>query len=400
MARHNRGTKLSAFCLLLGLASSALASQAITVYGLKSASNYHAKSQGPKRYYLQVATFRNKNNASRYQSAIKRKTAYPVKLHQTQAQSMWVVVIGPIDSDAKLRQTASRLMQSPPTVKPQTVHANKNQALSSSTVKVMPISAKGNQQDIMGTWDPGKGKATPSPIEPSGTCDNCLRNWFIGGDIGYSSPSMNGDSIFNGTVLPYPFNYDHYNDANPGSGVLLSFLAGYRWETMGTWFPHYSAAFRYRHYFQNTLDGDVVQFSIPAFNNYRYSLDFSSDVFSFLFKTNIYQWNDWVSPYVSASLGVAYNRVKKYRESAKSGVIARVSPAFGKNHNTSLTYSFGLGLDLMMNQFWTVSLGYEYEDLRKYSTANGTGLWSQQALSFGSAHSNNAVLSVTYQLPA
>jgi opacity protein-like surface antigen len=224
--------------------------------------------------------------------------------------------------------------------------------------------------------------------------------WFLGGAGSWVWPNLNQSSttVVNGSSASPPSNLDSYSIHNPNSTGDVSLYGGYRFDKFNSVFPSYSLAFRFQHLVSTQLNGMIQQYSLPAFTNYNYSLNVSSDIFSVEGKVDVYQFGRF-SPYVSVGIGLASTSVSGYNEQAVAGIIPRISPAYGDHTANNFMFDAGLGFDYQMTQQFWASLGYEYSNLGKIRTNSGTSTWANQSLSFGTLTNQAILLGLFYQLP-
>lgn len=224
--------------------------------------------------------------------------------------------------------------------------------------------------------------------------------WFIGLSGGWVWPqlSKSNTSVNNGNSAPPPNNLDAYSIHNPNSTDAFSLYVGYRFEQLATWFSHYSLGLRYQHVVSTQFSGSIQQYSLPAFTNYNYSVNVSSDIINLEGRINIYQYGCF-SPYVSLGLGLASNEVTGYNEQPLAGIIPRNSPAYGNYSANNLMFNAGIGLDYEFTHQFRASLGYEYANLGNVKTSAGISTWAGESLSFGTLTNQAVILGVFYQLP-
>ena len=126
------------------------------------------------------------------------------------------------------------------------------------------------------------------------------------------------------------------------------------------------------------LKGDIWQDNDPEFNNFNYSYNISHSHIAIrgkLLKDMRYS----IQPYVSGSLGVAFNHAYHFISRPKLLEVA-LEPPFHSNTNTAFTYTLDLGLQKKLNKNWYFGIGYEFADWgqtdlgRASSQESGTGL--------------------------
>jgi opacity protein-like surface antigen len=118
-------------------------------------------------------------------------------------------------------------------------------------------------------------------------------------------------------------------------------------------------------YFQTsalTENGNVYQFSDPAFNNLMYQYQIQSRRVSVETKVSHAFRQIW-HPYVTAGLGEAFNKAYGYSESPITSDAVPMTQAFGSHSSRSFTYSVGLGIDVDLQEHLRVGVGYRFVDL-------------------------------------
>lgn len=101
-----------------------------------------------------------------------------------------------------------------------------------------------------------------------------------------------------------------------------------------------------------------------------------------------------VQPYVSASLGVAFNTSHDYRPTLLSPFV--YDPLwYESNATVAFPYSFGIGVQAMINPNWQVGLGYQFADLGK-SYLSGDGIYLDKGLRLTHFYTNEALVSISY----
>ena len=109
------------------------------------------------------------------------------------------------------------------------------------------------------------------------------------------------------------------------------------------------------------------------------------------------QLNDYFSLYGLAGIGVGITEASGYHESPLDATTSRPNPAFGDNTTNALSYSFGLGIDLMLYEDLSVSLGYQFSDLGEIELGNlQAPNTSSQTLEKDNIPTNEVILALNY----
>ena len=169
-------------------------------------------------------------------------------------------------------------------------------------------------------------------------------NWFVAGGVGGQHPTFNHSttSINNNSGFPFPYSQDIYSIQRDYQR-LATLSAGRRWKRDTYWFPSYSVGVLYQHTFATNAGNTIMQYSTPAFTNYAYNLDVSSNIFLAILKLNIFQF-DGTSPYLCGGVGGAFNRINDYKEAPMPGLsVSRVSPGFASESTSAFAYNIYVG---------------------------------------------------------
>ncbi len=112
------------------------------------------------------------------------------------------------------------------------------------------------------------------------------------------------------------------------------------------------------------LLGDVWETADPLLDNYNYTYDVRDVRVGLKGKFLSVMLHDFVLPYGSAGIGVGYNKAYNYSITPKL-FEAVPPPAFGPHSNTTVVYSLGTGIHLILSPQIQVVIGYEFCDLGK-----------------------------------
>lgn len=228
-------------------------------------------------------------------------------------------------------------------------------------------------------------------------CTSTNNRWLLGGGVGGVERSWRtSTSIDNGTPVPAPYNQDIFTIQRPSNNAIITLFGGYQWKRLNTLLPYYSLSLHYEHQFSSAFKGTVQQYGLPQFINYNYSMRLNASIINIVGKVNLVEYKSFL-PYLSAGVGAAFNRVSGYREQAIPPVDPpRVSPNYASETNINFAYTLGAGIDYIFCENVWFTLGYEYLDLGKANSGQGSGSWSGTRLDFGKVHTNTLSGTVTY----
>jgi opacity protein-like surface antigen len=200
--------------------------------------------------------------------------------------------------------------------------------------------------------------------------------------------------VNNGSGFDAPHDVDRYSTtaSNP---AIIALSAGRFWERDSTWLPGYYLGLRYQHLFSHDIDGSIMQYSLPAFTNYRDSWSISSNTLLAFTKLEITKAGP-VRPYVNGGLGVSVNQFGAYTEYGEPSITIRTSPAFSSRSKAAFAYDIGCGLNFNMNANIVFSIGYDYQNIGTNSSGPGRTTWSGERLKQGGINGNSVILGATF----
>ena len=369
----------------LGLTFSSYAGTVI--YGLENA----LQANNCRSSSIQVASFNQSSNATRYQHKIQSLTQYPVRvLH---IGEYYKVLIGPVSSTIELHNTAQAVLSGLNSKAPLKSHQIIKTSVSSRPVVRQPELKKNNtgssEQQFSVPAESFTAKKQPIALLSK-------NQWFLTVGSGAQFPhEQENAKVANGSDFPPPANVDSYSINQPNASAIILLSAGHRWTFNQQWMPAFSLGLDYQYLSPYETNGTITQYSNPLFNNYSYQIKTSSNVLLVAAKANVFQLNRF-SPYISGGLGGAVNDSYNYNETAFSGVTPRISPAFKHNTNTEFAYHVGAGLDLDLSSSFLISVGYLYQNIGKVVSGNGVTTWSKTSLNLNEAAQNEIIASVSY----
>jgi opacity protein-like surface antigen len=146
--------------------------------------------------------------------------------------------------------------------------------------------------------------------------------------------------------------------------------------------------------------GGVSDAMVSGYTN----VDGTADAYSYTYKINhgrlelkgklIAYTLQPIQPYISGSLGIAFNNAHEYIPVALNANVA--APLwFGTNVTPAFPYTFGAGVQAMLNANWQVAVGYQFADLGK-SFLGGDGVVLGSGLRQTHFYTNEALVSISY----
>ncbi len=150
------------------------------------------------------------------------------------------------------------------------------------------------------------------------------------------------------------------------------------------------------------LSGDIWEEASPNFNNsdYRYKLNHAYvGIQARLFEINLFdfmaQCHACIKPYLSGSLGVAFNRAYDFKNTPK--IAEEVAePNFANQTKTSFAYTLGAGLEKTLTKQLHAAIGYEFADWGATELARATEQTLNQGLSLKHFYAQQLQFSLFY----
>ena len=103
----------------------------------------------------------------------------------------------------------------------------------------------------------------------------------------------------------------------------------------------------------------------------------------------------WLMPWVSASLGVGFNRAHEY-SNAPLIFEALPNPNFVDHTKTTFTYTLGAGVQKALSAHWQVGVGYEFADWGKSELGRAPGQTMHTGLATNNLYTNGVLFNFTY----
>ena len=145
---------------------------------------------------------------------------------------------------------------------------------------------------------------------------------------------------------------------------------------------------------QAGLSGQVWDDADAQFNNYVYGYHIQHSHIALkakVFKDLKYS----VLPWISASVGVGFNRANGFHNAAIISE-AVVQNNFGNHTQTSFTFTVGAGIQKILTVNWQVGIGYEFADWGQSYLNRAAGQTQGNGLSLRHLYTNGLMFSLTY----
>lgn len=142
------------------------------------------------------------------------------------------------------------------------------------------------------------------------------------------------------------------------------------------------------------LQGIILDDATPEFDNYLYDYKVQHTRVAAKGKL-LLDKNYWVIPWISASLGVAFNHAHDF---TNTPVIFEAIPNnnFASNTKTAFTYSVGAGFQKAIDRNWQLGVGYEFVDWGKSELNRAAGQTLNSGLKLNHLYTNGILFNITY----
>lgn len=142
------------------------------------------------------------------------------------------------------------------------------------------------------------------------------------------------------------------------------------------------------------LSGHIWDDANLQFNNYTYNYKVNHVHLALKGKI-LADRGYWLTPWVSGSLGVGFNRAYSF---SNTPTIFEAIPNnnFVSNTETAFTYTLGAGVQRALNPHWQVGAGYEFADWGKSQLGRALGQTLNSGLGLDHLYTNGFLFNLTY----
>lgn len=142
------------------------------------------------------------------------------------------------------------------------------------------------------------------------------------------------------------------------------------------------------------LQGVIWDDADPEFNNHSYQYKIRNSRIAVKGKL-LLDKGYWLMPWVSASLGVGFNRAHDFTNTPLI-FEALPNPNFKNHTKTAFTYTLGAGVQKSISEHWQLGVGYEFADWGKSELGRASGQTLNEGLKLNHLYTNGVVLNLTY----
>lgn len=143
-----------------------------------------------------------------------------------------------------------------------------------------------------------------------------------------------------------------------------------------------------------TLSGIIWDDADPQFDNHSYRYKVQHTHLAAKGKL-LADMGYWVTPWVSASLGVGFNSASNYHNTPLIDE-ALMTPNFKSHTETAFTYTVGAGIQKALNEHWQVGAGYEFADWGKSQLGRSAEQTLNKGFGLNHLYTNGVLFNLTY----
>lgn len=119
-----------------------------------------------------------------------------------------------------------------------------------------------------------------------------------------------------------------------------------------------------------SVTGDVLQYELPQFNNYDFDAPVTSNRLMFDFKPSLFTWKN-MTPYPILGVGVTWNSISYHEEPKESDINPTSRLILSKHTIAQFAWEAGVGFNVVLSDYLSISAEYIYAFLGKGSPADG-----------------------------
>ncbi|MDP3561119.1 MAG: outer membrane beta-barrel protein [Legionellaceae bacterium] len=347
---------------LLGLLSISHTVYAGVIYGVDQIENQYQRVRYP--VYVQLGSFSTIRAAERFQHQIHRGTKVPVVIQS--ASGRYKVRVGPFHNQSALKTFASNKASDAPRARAkQLPDANLLQMPLNSVASIpllKPMQTHASEEPTLPRQHPRATYALQQGSHPE-------LSVFLGGS--YIPNTIKGQTL---QLMPYEIDQyaDTFTNQSSGSAFTWGVDALYRFKLHAPSIENYFFdslgagidVFQITNFNQT---GKVLQFNMPEFENYTYTLKLNNIRVMANFDLDFHPVRHYFIPFVQAGLGGARTAI-----SYNSAPISPVdSPNFTLPTEASWNFSYqaGAGVKYVAKPHVVLSLRYLYANMGKVNSS-------------------------------
>ncbi|MCX7117132.1 MAG: porin family protein [Legionellales bacterium] len=141
------------------------------------------------------------------------------------------------------------------------------------------------------------------------------------------------------------------------------------------------------------LQGVIWDDADPQFANYSYLYKVQNTRVAVKGKL-LLDKGYWFMPWVSASLGVGFNRAHDFTNTPL--ISEALANNFEDHTKTAFTYTLGAGVQKPISEHWQLGVGYEFADWGKSEMGRALGQTMNSGLALNHLYTNGVLFNLTY----
>ncbi len=348
--------------LLLNSSDVLSASKSIHIYGPENGRQLQASRNPNASYVLQLASFKNKQNAEAYAKKCASQTDEHVHLvYKPSKKTDYMVFIGPLTGINTLHAVSLQLLSQK--------HTTRTAPRVSVSHTAMP-----QHED----------HPTVTSQDPS-TARKWTRVTTLSAGFGWYNSGQT-QTIAIQPDIEKTYTAAHTNDAIAEGELFVGWQRPLHAHLLGQAGVALAGSSR------AGFSGDIWEDANPELSNYTYNYGIQHTHVAIEGKL-LADMDLLFTPYVNGSIGVGFNKAQNFviHPKLEEEIPA---PGFQSHTTTAFTYTAGIGVQKALNQHWQAGLGYLFSDWGKSQLASAPG----QTLNSGIALSHTYVNSVLFNL--
>ena len=144
-----------------------------------------------------------------------------------------------------------------------------------------------------------------------------------------------------------------------------------------------------------SLQGQIWETADPLFDNFTYKYNIQHTHVALKSKLTSEIWNNNLKPYVSGSVGLAWNQSMQFSMQPLLPQIVP-EPPFTDYTKTAFTYTVGAGVAKEFTKHWLLGVGYELADWGHSQLGRATGQTMNSGLTLNHFYTNQLQFSISY----
>ncbi len=350
-------------------------------YSINEACNFK-KDGFNTSFVLYLGAFKSRHNADEYGVALQKKINQHVNTKFNSAKSLYNVYVGPLSSARELNAMCNRMQEKRPVLEAKfrpkkAVKPIKNdQSTDSTSSRLLSPSAfimenhHATDAVTSRSYAPSTFITTMS-VGPAWPHGGQAQTFYLQPEVENTYTANQPKSALVDSELFIGFEHAIHSKINAQLGLAAAFTSS------------------------ADLSGNIWIDTDPDFNNFTYQYSVQHAHVALKGKLLTESMYSSLKPYVGASIGVGFNEAKNYSNTALLEE-ASVEPNFASNTTTTFTYTFEVGVQLMINRQWQTGIGYQFADWGKSQLGRAPGQTIGNGLKIDHFYTNGLMFNLTH----